>query len=549
MNVAELLATAGFDIDFESVAQWTSILNKAADQTRQVQAQAKLGASLEAVHGNTDRALSMISLGDQATRATAAAEKGTTNWGRALVVANQGLELGLKLYGRLAQGVGFLRGMVDQTSAVAAHANDMAARLGMSVEAVQELGYAASQSSTDADTLGGGLKSLSDKADAATKGAQDAARALHQVGLSGSDLRSGKIPLDSALRSIADRFAAMPDGARKSALAVDLFGNAGVKLIPLLNKGAAGIGELRAEAQSLGIVMGKDVADAAAGLGDAQAKLSSTLAGIRNQAIAALLPALSELVARIQEWVKANRQLLVNALTGALQLMLAALRAVGVVVGVVAKAFAFWAEHSTALKVALSLLAAAFVYMGVSAAVAWIAALGPVGLIALAIAALILLFPHIADGIKAAGRSIADVAKAVGRAFEAAGRAIVDAFRAVGRFIEGVALGIRDGFAAALDWVGDKIEWLVDKARDGVRWIRDNIPGAPAVLGDPGSSTRGGATRTATTPGRQTASITHKMEVNVNAPMADTETVRTAVRESFKPMFDAQIRQAADGIG
>ena len=59
---------------------------------------------------------------------------------------------------------------------------------------------------------------------------------------------------------MADKFKAMPDGTKKTALAMDILGKSGKDLIPLLNSGSEGLGEMLAEADSLGITLSTETA-------------------------------------------------------------------------------------------------------------------------------------------------------------------------------------------------------------------------------------------------------------------------------------------------
>lgn len=77
-----------------------------------------------------------------------------------------------------------------------------------------------------------------------------AAQALREVGISARNAHGDFVTLDEVLPQIADKFAGWVDGAEKASVATALFGEAGVKLLPFLNRGAQGIAELRKEAAS-----------------------------------------------------------------------------------------------------------------------------------------------------------------------------------------------------------------------------------------------------------------------------------------------------------
>ena len=381
MNVAELAATLGWDVDFDTIAKYQSELNKAREATQQLEADTKKLGEAEKLAGelrgrgitgaDPARALALISPGVPGSPAAAAGAIGadkaagaTRGWGRALEIANAGLGTAMKGYAIVSSVVGKVRGAFEAAAGEAAHYNDVAARLGIGVEAVQELGYAASQSGTDLDTLAAGMGKLANVTDAAKKGSKDAAASLRAVGVSAADLRSGKVSLDGALAGIADKFAAMPDGARKAALATDLFGGAGAKLIPLLNKGSAGIGALRSEAQRLGVVMSGETTQGLADLGDQQAKLGSQLAGIRNQVMAALLPMLTEMAAGLSAWLTENRETIVTVLTAIGEGIVYFVRGVAVIVRGIATAVEWVIDNWKPLAAVLAVVLWPY-YLGV----------------------------------------------------------------------------------------------------------------------------------------------------------------------------------------
>jgi len=95
-----------------------------------------------------------------------------------------------------------------------------------------------------------------------------------------------------ALSEVADIFQKMPDGAEKSALAYDLFGRSGMKLIPVLNQGAAGLQSYIDLSQKLGMVVTTDVGKKFELYNDTLDTVSAAMSGLANQAAIAIIPAL-----------------------------------------------------------------------------------------------------------------------------------------------------------------------------------------------------------------------------------------------------------------
>ena len=185
--------------------------------------------------------------------------------------------------------IGFVRNAVEAGSKAA----ELSEQLGVSTEFISEMGYVASQSNTDIGTLTGGLETLAQNSAKAAGGSAPLRQLFRDLGVdvegAGGKLRS----LEELLPEIADRFTQYENGPAKAALATKLFGAEGEKLIPLLNKGSAGIAELRAEAERLGLSIDGEAAAASARLNDNLDKLNSAMVGVGNEIAEDLVPILA----------------------------------------------------------------------------------------------------------------------------------------------------------------------------------------------------------------------------------------------------------------
>src|SRR5207237_488386 len=127
----------------------------------------------------------------------------------------------------------------------------MARRTGVSAEALSELGFAAEQSGQNIDVLEQTLKKMQKTIGGAELKSGEAAGLtsfegkLAHLGLTISDLKD--LAPDQQFESIADRIAAIPDPTQRAAAAMEIFGKSGTALLPLMEKGAAGIRALRQE--------------------------------------------------------------------------------------------------------------------------------------------------------------------------------------------------------------------------------------------------------------------------------------------------------------
>ncbi|MEI9899701.1 MAG: hypothetical protein WDN31_05620 [Hyphomicrobium sp.] len=165
--------------------------------------------------------------------------------------------------------------------------------LGVPVEKLSALKYAADLSGVAFEQLSQGLTKLTQGlANASAKGSDPASRALSALGMSARESTGQLKSADAVMIQVADRFSRMRDGAGKTAIAVGLFGEAGAKLIPFLNEGSAGISKLTDEAARLGVVISGDAAAAAAEFNDTLSKLGAGFNGVFNEAAVKLLPTL-----------------------------------------------------------------------------------------------------------------------------------------------------------------------------------------------------------------------------------------------------------------
>jgi lambda family phage tail tape measure protein len=168
----------------------------------------------------------------------------------------------------------------------------MATQVGVTTEALSSLGYAAKLSGVEQGNLTQSLARLSKGMIEAANGTGEAKKAFDSLGINASTMRSA----DEALLQIADRFSKMEDGAQKTSLAMQLFGRSGAQLVPFLNQGRDGIAGLQREADRLGITLSGETGKAAEEFNDSLFRLQQSFAGIINNVVRDLLPAMQDFV-------------------------------------------------------------------------------------------------------------------------------------------------------------------------------------------------------------------------------------------------------------
>lgn len=172
--------------------------------------------------------------------------------------------------------------MIKSAIDTADHLNKLSQKIGISVEALSTLRFAAQLSDVSLETLQKGIKGLSQNIVEANTGIGDGAQMFAALGISVKNADGSMKSTEAVLLQVADVFASFEDGAVKTALAVKLFGKSGMEMIPFLNQGAAGIGQLTAEAERLGLKLTTETARSAEAFNDnlTALKASSSALGI-----------------------------------------------------------------------------------------------------------------------------------------------------------------------------------------------------------------------------------------------------------------------------
>lgn len=165
--------------------------------------------------------------------------------------------------------------------------NKLSQKVGISVEKLSELKFAADLSDVSIEQFQIGMKGLNETLVKANDATSKEAALLKTLGVTARDPAG-------ALRQLSDAFALLPDGATKSALAVELFGKAGMNMIPMLNGGSKALDEAATSARKLGLVMSAETAKAAEEFNDNMTKLGRTAQSLGISLTTKLIGGLSE---------------------------------------------------------------------------------------------------------------------------------------------------------------------------------------------------------------------------------------------------------------
>ena len=206
---------------------------------------------------------------------------------------------GIAIGGAALAGAAALGGIAMKAAETTDRIDKLSAKTGLSKQAFQEWDYVLGQNGVNIEVMKNGMKTLTNFMDQAANGSEKAAEKFENLGVkvfdSSGKLRDQEDVMKDTLKALAD----LPNGAEKSALAVEMFGKAGLELMPMLNNGSASIDELTQRAHDLGLVMSDEAVSAGVLLGDTMDDVKKTFGAIATKVGVEVMP----IVQSALEWV------------------------------------------------------------------------------------------------------------------------------------------------------------------------------------------------------------------------------------------------------
>ncbi|MBL8376554.1 MAG: hypothetical protein JNM79_01645 [Burkholderiales bacterium] len=160
----------------------------------------------------------------------------------------------------LAGVAGFFAKTIQDSASLGDQLYKMSQRVGVSVETLSTLRYAADLSGISMEDLGSGLTKMSRKVTELANDGEKGEKFLRQFGIEASEVRAGVLSADEVLKRLADTVAKSPDGMNKATAAFLAMGKGAEAWIPFLNQGREGIESLQSEATKLGLRISTETA-------------------------------------------------------------------------------------------------------------------------------------------------------------------------------------------------------------------------------------------------------------------------------------------------
>lgn len=386
--------------------------------------------------------------------------------------------------GAAVAGVG--AGLFKFADSVAGNADEidkMSQKLGLSTKAYQEWDYVMQISGTDINSMGAGIKTLTNKLDDAINGSDTAAQAFERIGLSLEDLQG--MSREDVFAEVIYAFQDMDDTAERAALANELLGRSGAELAPLFNTTAEETKNLIQEVNDLGGIMSEDAVKQGAEFKDSLTSLKTAFQGAANELGQELMPYITDFIKKITEFVKEGG---IKKIIDRFKQLLPVIKTV--VAGFVA--------FKAALAISSIIKGVTTAIKGVSAAQSilnTVMSANPFGLVAAAIAAVVTVlitlwntsedfrnavmaifdaiknyFSDLVEGVKAIFEDIPAFFEWV---FESAGELVQEAWSGIVDFFS----GIWDGIAGIFEGIGEWFSTIFTGAWTGIQLAWEGVTG------------------------------------------------------------------------
>ena len=195
--------------------------------------------------------------------------------------------------GVLAAGALFLmtKRAVENADAIAKAAD----KVGLSVESLQELRYAAELAGVETKTLDMAMQRFSRRVGEAAMGQGELRGTLEQYNIAVKDSEGNTRALDDVLDDYVETIFNAESQQEKLRLAFKAFDSEGAALVNMFDRGKVGLQEFRDEAQRLGLVLSEDTVRGAEAANDAMLRMEKIVSVNMQKALLQFAPQITAL--------------------------------------------------------------------------------------------------------------------------------------------------------------------------------------------------------------------------------------------------------------
>lgn len=197
-------------------------------------------------------------------------------------------------------------GLAKSTADTGDRVAKLADNLGIGIERLQELEYAAERGGLSSDAMGKAIADMNVRLVQAAAGSGEAAAAIEKIGLNAGALAA--MSPDEAILAIADALENVENMNERAFIATRIFGEeAGKKLPVALRGGSKALKDLFSQAQATGYVLSETAARDAEVFSDSFLNARLSVVGVKNTLGAVLMPTVTRVMDSFSSYVKENR--------------------------------------------------------------------------------------------------------------------------------------------------------------------------------------------------------------------------------------------------
>lgn len=237
---------------------------------------------------------------EQAEDAQEGANQGWTTAKQVLAdLVEKGIELAIQAVKRLA------RAMAEAVQDAGQYADEILAltqTTGLSTDTLQEFQYMAELVDVSLDTVSGALRKLTNNMQSAAAGSGSAYEAFEALGVTVTDSEGHLRSAEDVFYDVIDAMGQFENETERDAFAMDIFGRSAMDLNPLVEAGSDALADFADEAHEMGYVLDNDALESLGDMDDSFQRVQRQMESVRNQIVAAMAPAITDIADRFQEW-------------------------------------------------------------------------------------------------------------------------------------------------------------------------------------------------------------------------------------------------------
>lgn len=213
-------------------------------------------------------------------------------------------------FGIIGEGIKELTATIYEWGKSMAELGDQTERmqhmLGLTADQIEGFRYIAGSSGQSVEALSLGMQRLGYNAERAISGSKMEADAFKRLGVSIKDAHGNTKDYETLLEDVANSFSKHADGIEKNALAIQLFGRAGLQMIPALDRGSEEIKNMEQRALYLSGSM-ENATKAQVEFHQSTVDMDTAMQGFASELFREFEPAINEVLQQTVELIAGFR--------------------------------------------------------------------------------------------------------------------------------------------------------------------------------------------------------------------------------------------------